>query len=231
MQSQDEWRTRNRVLGDSLCALINAHTRPDAKRGLDVGSRDGNLPDILMQGTRLRWWGIDPIFERTVTSPSGAQLQPGWAHAIPFPDAAFDCVVLANVFEHIAPELREPSLVDIYRVLRRGGVVVGQLPNPHFPIESHSRLPFLGWLPLRVPKVYFRLAPVPWEHDFYSVTMRQLTATAERVGLRPLEVRNFHYPAEAIPRSVRWAAAVAQRPPFRFLPWAWQFVLLKPLDA
>jgi SAM-dependent methyltransferase len=189
------------------------------------------LPDILMHGTHLRWWGIDPVFTEAATAPSGAELLPGWAHAIPFPDAWFDCVVLANVYEHIQPELRAPSLADIKRVLRPGGVVVGQLPNPYFPIESHSRLPFMGWLPRRAQKVYFRLSPVPWEHDFYTVTMGQLQATAKRVGLRSILARNFHYPAEAIPRSVRWAAALAQRPPFRALPWAWQFVLENPTAA
>jgi SAM-dependent methyltransferase len=231
MQSRDEWGARNRVLGAALCALVNDHVSPSAERGLDVGSRDSTLPNMLIAGTRLRWWGIDPIFTEPSMSSGGALLQPGWAHAIPFADASFDCVVLANVYEHIVPELRKPSLQDIKRVLRPGGVLVGQLPNPYFPIESHSRLPFMGWLPRRAQKVYFRLSPVPWEHDFYTVTCRNLQTTAELVGFRSVMIRNFHYPVEAIPRSVRWAAELARRPPFCILPWAWQFVLQRPLEG
>ncbi len=122
------------------------------------------------------------------------------------------------------PERREASLTEIRRVLAPGGVVVGQIPNPHFPVESHSRLPFMGWLPMRAQKVYWRLSPVPWEHDFFVVTMRQMRATAEELGYHTLYVSNFNYPPEVIPSALRTAWRALERP-MRFMPWAWQFVL------
>jgi hypothetical protein len=112
-------------------------------------------------------------------------------------------------------------------VLVPGGVVVGQLPNPYFPIESHSRLPFMGWLPLRVQKAYWRLAPVPWEHDFYVVTVRDVKRQSQAVNLDVPLVRRFSYPPEVVPESVRWAARALARP-MKVVPWAWQFVLRKP---
>ena len=90
-------------------------------------------------------------------------------------------------------------------MLGPGGHVIGQIPNPYFPIESHSRLPFMGWLPMRAQKVYWRLSPAPWEHDFFVVTIRQLRAAAEKQGLETLYVRNFNYPPEVIPKALRTA--------------------------
>jgi hypothetical protein len=77
---------------------------------------------------------------------------------------------------------------------------------------------------MRAQKIYWRLSPVPWEHDFFVVTIRELRASAERLGYRTLCVRNFNYPPEVIPRALRSAWRLLERP-MRRMPWAWQFVL------
>jgi ubiquinone/menaquinone biosynthesis C-methylase UbiE len=173
------------------------------------------------------WIGIDPELTETTVTDRGCTLRPARASRLEFPDGTFDVALFANVFEHIPPAERDVSLREIYRVLKSGGIVVGQLPNPYFPIESHSRLPFMGWLPNRWQHRYWRLTPVSWEHDFYVVTMKHLKQTAQRAGFDVVHVRNFSYPPEAIPRSVRWAARLLEQP-MRYVPWSWQFVLVRP---
>jgi SAM-dependent methyltransferase len=163
-------------------------------------------------------------------SPQGATLYSAAADRIPYPDGHFDCIVFANVFEHVSAEHRIASLSEMYRVLRRGGTLIGQLPNPYFPIESHSRLPFMGWLPRRLQKKYWRFSPVSWEHDFYSVTIGHLRRAARRAGFHVIETKNFNYPPEALPRAVRRAAILLKRP-MELYPWAWQFVLTRPDDG
>jgi len=227
LQTPQEWSVRNRVLGDSIAALITQYTPRDAHRALDVGCKHGDLTDVWAQRTGMRWSGVDPIIKGSTRSAGGTELLAGSASAIPFPDNEFDCIVFANVYEHIPPRERIASLVEMKRVLRPGGVIVGQLPNPYFPIESHSRLPFMGWLPVRIQKAYWRFAPVPWEHDFYVVGVRHLKRRAQSVGLDPVLIQNFSYPPEAIPERVRWAAKLLAGP-MRLVPWAWQFILKKP---
>ena len=136
----------------------------------------------------------------------------------------------ANVFEHIPPDERVTSLREMFRVLKPGGAVVGQIPNPYFLIESHSRLPLMGWLPTKWQHRYWRLAPVSWEHDFYVVTLKHLRAAAEVAGFEVVHTRNFNYPPEAIPRKVRWVAKALERP-MRRMPWSWQFILRRPAAA
>jgi len=227
LQSASEWATRNEVLGRSLSELIRLYIEPRMGRGLDVGCQSGTLTRLLASQTGFDWWGVDPRVQADGRSLHPVQLVFGWAHELPFRDGQFDCVVLANVFEHVQPQLRSASVAEIMRVLAAGGVLVGQLPNPYFPIESHSRLPFMGWLPERIRKRLWRFAPVDWEHDFHTVGIRELRRRAEAAGLETVVIRNFNYPPEAIPVRLRWAARLLDRP-MRFVPWAWQFVFRRP---
>jgi len=227
LQSEAEWDARNRVLAESLAGLVHKHATPVTGRALDVGCQSGALTDALARITPYAWLGVDPGITAATRSPEGTPLEPGSARNLPGRDESYDCLLFANVYEHIDPQERMESLSEMRRVLRSGGVVVGQLPNPYFPIESHSRLPFMGWLPRSVQHRYWCLSPVPWEHDFYVVTVKQLQRTARDVGFETVLVRNFNYPLEVIPQSVRRVAHVLERP-MRWVPWAWQFVLRSP---
>ena len=226
LQSPDEWATRNTELARTLRELLLGNVNVKTGEALDLGCQSGALTDEMAATTPLRWAGVDPIIEAERTSPGGQTLVHGYAHAVPFEDGRFDCVLFANVFEHVEPKQRRASLREIARVLAPGGILVGQLPNPYFPIESHSRLPFMGYLPGRVQKIYWRLAPVHWKHDFYPVTMRDLRRVARRAGFEPVVVRNFNYPPEAVPARVRPLYRIA-RGVMAFWPWSWQFVFRK----
>jgi SAM-dependent methyltransferase len=224
LQSHQEWDARNRVLSETLTELVRAWAPPEATRGLDVGCQTGRTTDQYARLTGFEWVGVDPIISEERRSADGMSLRPGAADQLDFPDAQFDVVILANVYEHILPERRIASFREIRRVLRDDGVVVGQIPNPYFPIESHSRLPFMGWLPTRVQKAYWRFAPTDWEHDFFVVTPRHLRRDAVAGGLTMPMLRKFNYPPEVIPRQVRPIARLLARP-MRIMPWGWQFVL------
>ena len=228
LQTDEEWEARNAVLSRHLADLTDAYSAPGATDGIEIGCQHGALTEQLTWLTRVpNWAGIDPtLTEKTVTE-RGCILKPGRASQLDFPDESFDVAVFANVFEHIPPVERDGSLREIYRVLKPGGVVIGQLPNPYFPIESHSRLPFMGWLPVKWQRRYWKLAPVSWDHDFYVVTIKDLQQTAQRAGFAVAHVRNFNYPPEVIPSGVRWAARLLERP-MRYMPWSWQFVLVRP---
>ena len=84
----------------------------------------------------LTWVGVDPRFEVPETSPAGHELLPGWAHELPFPDDSFDLVLLANVYEHVDPDLRNASLAEIQRVLAPGGTPRGIIDRLHADITK-----------------------------------------------------------------------------------------------
>jgi SAM-dependent methyltransferase len=226
LQSRAEWDLRNETLSRTLCQLIDANRPRNATRGLDIGAQSGELMDRYAELTGLKWTGIDPAFQDAQRSPNGGLLLPGTAGDLPFGDGEFAVAMLANVYEHIPPEQRAASLREIRRVLQPGGLLVGQIPNPYFVIENHSRLPLMGWLPVRLQKRYWALSRVPWEHDFFVVTPRHLRREAATAEFTVRLVRRFNYPLEVIPRNVRPIARVLDRPTRRLMPWAWQFVLV-----
>ncbi len=223
LPSREEWAVRNRVLSTTLAELVNEYAPDVTGRAVEVGCQWGMLLESLAPQTTKTWWGVDPVVERHL-SRSGYELVTGLADEMPFPDATFDVVLLANVYEHIPPDHRDSSLRELHRVLVPGGVIVGQLPNPHFPIESHSKLPFMGWLPGGAQQVYWKVSPARKGSGFHSVTVGDLKRRADAHGLDTALVRNFTYPAEAAPDAVRWLVRRMRRP-LGLVPWAWQFVL------
>jgi SAM-dependent methyltransferase len=69
----------------------------------------------------------------------------GDACDLPFADGEFDVVFSNAVVEHVGGRERQRRLVS--EALRVGRQVFLTTPNRRFPIELHTRLPFVHWLP------------------------------------------------------------------------------------
>lgn len=229
LQSTSEWETRNSYMSNTLIELVKYYVRPITRRGLDIGCADGVVADAVKASTRLTMSGVDPLQKTRTISPGGSELLPGLANHLPFPDSYFDCAILANVYEHILPNLRTPSLKEIRRVLIKGGMLIGQLPNPRFPIEQHSRLPLMGFFPRSVQLRYWKIAPVKWKPSaqfWFPVTIGELTDRTNELHFERVLIRKFGYPAEVFPVSLRWLANLLENV-IRCYPFAWQFVFQK----
>ncbi len=75
--------------------------------------------------------------------------------SLPLSDNAVDVVICAQVYEHVPDD--QVMMDEIYRILKPGGIVFLSGPNKLFPIELHYAMPFLHWLPSRIPDGYVRL--------------------------------------------------------------------------
>ncbi len=69
----------------------------------------------------------------------------GDACALPFPDQAFDVVFSNAVIEHVGNVDQQRLFVS--EALRVGRRVFVTTPNRWFPVEVHTRLPLVHWLP------------------------------------------------------------------------------------
>ena len=80
----------------------------------------------------------------------------GDACALPFADGTFDLYFSNAVIEHVGGEERRRAFVaEAVRVARRAFITT---PNRWFPIEVHTRLPLVHWLPeAAAGRVYERL--------------------------------------------------------------------------
>lgn len=76
-------------------------------------------------------------------------------HIFPFEDRSYDVVWSNAVIEHVGD--REAQLQFLRECLRVGRRVFLTTPNRYFPVEVHTRIPFLHWLPKSVFDRFLRL--------------------------------------------------------------------------
>ena len=141
---------------------------------LDVGAAQGILGQLLADsGTTID--AIEPNSDwAEAAKPYYRRVMNSTVEAADLPDNTYDCVVCADVLEHL-PDL-VPSLQQTYELLRPGGRVVLVYPNPdslggrwmgaYSPIietrcDSNS--------PPRVPRVIF--GTMPRISPFCTMTM------------------------------------------------------------
>jgi SAM-dependent methyltransferase len=135
----------------SQLAWYARFARVEGSRVLDVGSGVGAMLVALAEAGAARVVGleVDPARHhlarvRTRAMPAvECVLAPDGA--LDCPDGAFDIAIACHVIEHVD----EPAAFvrQLARVLRPGGRAFVSCPNRLWPVEAHSRLPAVTWLP------------------------------------------------------------------------------------
>ena len=98
----------------------------------------------------------------------------GDACALPFADGEFDVVFSNAVIEHVGDRERQRRLV--LEALRVGRRVFLTTPNRRFPIEVHTRLPLVHWLPDAVAHHAYDLAGKGFAKELHLLTPRTLAS-------------------------------------------------------
>ncbi|WP_199307895.1 class I SAM-dependent methyltransferase [Leptolyngbya sp. FACHB-8] len=81
---------------------------------------------------------------------------------LPFPDKSFDLVVSSAVIEHVGDRQRQQAFVnELCRVGKRCFITT---PNRWYPVEFHTILPLIHWL----PATWFRRILRLLGHDFWA---------------------------------------------------------------
>ena len=105
--------------------------------------------------------------------PTIAYVQ-GDACALPFTDGSFDIVFSNAVIEHVGDRERQRQLVsEALRVGRRAFITT---PNRWFPIEVHTRLPLVHWLPERLAHRLYRTVGKDFAVENHLLSGRQLAS-------------------------------------------------------
>lgn len=114
---------------------------------------------------------------------------------LPFADRFFDIVYCSSVIEHVTvpkhrvwtlrsghgfeDQARRRQRIFAQEIGRVGKRFFVQTPYRHFPIESHTWLPFVGWLPRPVLIPFLRLTNLFWvkkaSPDFHLLDKKELS--------------------------------------------------------
>jgi ubiquinone/menaquinone biosynthesis C-methylase UbiE len=113
---------------------------------------------------------------------------------LPFPDNSFDHVHSSAVLEHVGGRDNQARfLSELWRVARLGLFVT--TPNRLFPVEFHTVLPLVHWLPPR----FFRLLLQHMGRDFFALeenlnlmTLGDIRHAASCAGINDAEFRSVN---------------------------------------
>lgn len=142
---------------------------------LDVGCGRGFLLRVFQQnGFDVTGTELSNVACRYAREVLGIPVRVGLLEQLHFPDNIFDVVVMWHVLEHISDP--RPTLVEIARILRPGGIFLVGVPNFASP---EARLTKADWFHLDIPRHLSHHTPK---------SLKQALATA---GLRPAQVSFF----------------------------------------
>ena len=177
---------------------------------LDLGSESGsNIRSVLAgtpvtpQNTYIADINRD-LIERGAKQFGFQPVLVGENGRLPFPDGYFDIVYCSSVIEHVTLPKNEVWSTKSGKVFRERSLThqaafaretqrVGrqffvQAPYRWFVIESHSWLPFVGWLPRRLIVPILKASRKFWPKwtapDWHLLNKRQLASMFEGAEIR-----------------------------------------------
>ena len=178
--------------------VLDEHTRI-----LDLGSESGANIHAVLHGTPVRPQNVYIADIRPQLIAEG-HARYGYvpvlvdeAAPLPFPDGYFDIVFCSSVIEHVTlpkkeiwreysgrrfrERSRQRQIEFAREIARLGRQFFVQTPYRHFPIEPHSWLPFVAWLPRWALLPVLRLSHVVWvtrtNPDWYLLDKREMAET------------------------------------------------------
>jgi ubiquinone/menaquinone biosynthesis C-methylase UbiE len=144
-----------------MFSRVMAFARPTRDmRVVDVGA----TPDLTLSYNNFfeRWYpNTDRVTACSIEDCSaleaafpGLTFVPLSGRTLPFRDAEFDLAVSFAVLEHVGSEDQQRYfLTEMARIARS---FVAYTPYRYFPVEMHTLLPFLHWLPVRTHRALLR---------------------------------------------------------------------------
>jgi len=161
-------------------------------RVLDCGCGLGwflHVAAVMAPGTRLV--GVDPdrrrIDRAAAVARPPALLVVGDGGRLPFPDAAFDKAVVAEVIEHVADDVG--LLREVWRVLTPGGMAAITVPHRPYPFLWDP----VNWVRERLGRPPIREGPLGgiWTDHLRLYSTEALEGVAREVGFEVVATRSL----------------------------------------
>ncbi|OGG80381.1 hypothetical protein A3A39_04320 [Candidatus Kaiserbacteria bacterium RIFCSPLOWO2_01_FULL_54_13] len=131
-----------------------------SKRILDIGCGNGTFVAAFARaGARATGLEVNPTLAeiaRETFKDEGVQAEVRLYDGMtfPFPDNSFDYTFSVSVLEHVSDPRK--LLEETYRVLKPGGKFYLAFPNRWRPLETHTGILFLSYLPRNVARFLLR---------------------------------------------------------------------------
>jgi SAM-dependent methyltransferase len=128
-------------------AMVRAavrRTRGEVARALNIGAGSGGVERrLLALGWQVSTLDVTAVAVERLRAV-GVDARQGRAEAMPFADGNFDVVIASEVLEHISQPNRSQAILEIARVLRRHGWLIGTVPYREDLKYSETTCPACG---------------------------------------------------------------------------------------
>jgi len=168
---------------------------------LDIGA--GSLMNTKVFGEDFEEiYALDVNFTHLQSQDSKTHFIVGDAQALPLKVSTADLVTMFSVIEHLPSP--QKALYEAMWLLRPGGELVIQAPNPLFPVDLHTGLLNPFFVPKFARKTFLRaLGYSGWLNNVYSHP-KEKDLTKWLIGTMKLTgVRRVVYPSHFVPKRVR----------------------------
>jgi len=130
------------------------------------------------------------------------------AKFLPLKKELFDMASLFSVIEHV--QNQELVLKESLRILKSSGVLIIQIPNRFFPLELHSGLPLVFFIPSKIRAIFLGKIGYGWLSSIDVPSLNKLKKMIWEIEPNvKITVRKVIYPP-----SLVWSKL---RPFYRFL--------------
>jgi len=157
-----EYIGKGMVRANFLFKKIAEYIPLEGKRVLDLGCGMGNVSilgskycsrvvglDVSLNAVKRTKWRVN------LRQAKGVHLVNGDALKLPFVDEVFDLVITYDLYEHVKD--KDGLLEEIFRVTKRKGFLVLTTGNRFFPLDRHTLLWFIDYLPEKLATRYVKL--------------------------------------------------------------------------
>lgn len=171
------------------------------QRYVDIGA--GKLVNTKVFGENFKeTYALDVKFRNRESQEPKICFIAGDAQALPLKSSTADFVSMISAIEHFPSP--QKALYEAMWILRPGGELIIQAPNPRFPIDLHTGLPNPFFIPRFARKAFLKtLGYSNWLNDVYSHPKEKeitkwLSGTMKLTG-----ARRVIYPSHFVPKRVR----------------------------
>ncbi|MHB1946579.1 MAG: class I SAM-dependent methyltransferase [Gammaproteobacteria bacterium] len=123
----------------------------------------------------------------------GLKFKLGDAKALPFKDESIDIVFSAAVIEHVGSiENQEKMLAECYRVAKKGIFIT--TPNRWHPIDVHTVLPFIHWLPKSIHRMILKILGIKflsYEENLNLLDRKTIERMCKNINIKNYKIKKI----------------------------------------
>lgn len=156
--------------------------RVENKKMLDCGCGSGHIACYFAERNDVS--AADIVDQRDHVQRNGVRFALLESGQLPFEDASFDIVLLNHVIPYVPDQ--ERLMRETRRVLKEDGVCYFALSNRNFPLEAHSKIPFIHYLPRPVFSAILKTI-MRSDQPVYPLSYRDMLRLIHAAGFRAHE--------------------------------------------